>query len=120
MTVEINVDNFDETTSTSGIVVIDCWAPRCRNCDGFGEAFRRVAARNPDPVFGTLNVQEQKDLRDALGIRHVPSLLLYRDGILLFNQPGSYDDATLDSIIAQAEGLDMDRVRAELASAQTD
>ena len=69
-----------------------------------------------DPLAGF--TQDQKDLRDALGIRHVPSLLLYRDGMLLFNQPGSFDEAALDSIVAQAESLDMDLVRAELAGPQ--
>lgn len=116
MTIEIKRDNFDEVVSRKGIVLVDCWASWCRNCDDFADAFRRSAFKHPDQVFGTLDTEDQKDLRNELGIEHIPSLLLYRDGVLLFKQPGSYDEATLDSIIAQAKSLDMNRVRAEMAS----
>jgi thioredoxin 1 len=115
-TIELNSDNADEVTARDGIVLVDCWASWCRNCDGFAEAYRRAAERHPDHVFATLDTQEQKELRDSLGIRHIPSLLVYRDGVLLFKQAGSFDEATLDDIVAQARSLDMDLVRAELAS----
>jgi thioredoxin 1 len=116
MTHEMTRDNFEALTSRDGIVLVDCWAPWCRNCDEFAETYRRSAAKHPDHAFVTLNTSEQKDVRTALGIQHIPSLLVYRDGLLLFAQPGSYDEATLDDIIAQTEGLDMDTVRAEMAS----
>jgi thioredoxin 1 len=116
VTVNVSNDNFGAVTSREGLVLVDCWASWCRNCDEFAEHYRRAAAKHPKHLFAKLDTQEQKELRSALGIQHIPSLLLYRDGLLLFNQPGSYDEAALDDIIAQAESLDMDRVRAEMAS----
>jgi thioredoxin 1 len=113
-TVELNPENFDALTSKEGILLVDCWAPWCGNCDQFAKLYRRVAARHPAHLFATLNTQEQEEIRSSLGIRHVPCLLLYRDGLLLFNQPGNYDETTLDDIISQAERLDMDVVRAEM------
>jgi thioredoxin 1 len=116
MTVEINSENYEEITSATGIVLVDCWASWCHNCKEFAESYRRTAARHPDHVFATLDTQEQKELRSALGIEHIPCLMVYRDGVLLLKQPGSFEEAGLDDIIAQAESLDMDTVRAELAS----
>ncbi len=113
-TVEMNPENFDALTSKEGIVLVDCWAPWCGNCDQFAKLFRKVAARHSAHIFATLNTDEQEEIRSSLGIQHVPCLLVYRDGILLLNQPGNYDEATLDDIIAQAEDLDMDVVRAEM------
>jgi thioredoxin 1 len=120
MIVEMNPGNFDDLTSSGGIVLVDCWASWCANCDEFAGEYRKAAARHPEHVFATLDTQEQRELRSALGIRHIPSLMLYRDGVLLFNQPGSYDEKTLDDIIAQAESLDMEKVRSELARAAGD
>jgi thioredoxin 1 len=120
LTAEMNADNFDALISKKGVVLVDCWAPWCGNCDQFAKVYRRVAARHPTHLFATLNTQEQEKIRDRLGIQHIPSLLLYRDGLLLFNEPGNYDEATLDDIITQAEGLDMEVVRAEMAAQQSD
>jgi thioredoxin 1 len=120
MTVELNSQNYETVTSSEGIVLVDCWAPWCRNCDEFAEAFRRAAAKHPAHQFATLNTQEQRELRSVLSIKHVPSLMVYRDGVLLFQQPGNYDEAMLDKIVAQAEGLDMALLRAELASQKDD
>jgi thioredoxin 1 len=119
-TVEMNSDNFDDLTSGEGIVLVDCWAPWCGNCDQFAKLYRRVAAKHPAHTFATLNTQEQEEIRSKLGVQHVPCLLVYRDGLMLFNQPGNYDEATMDDIITQAAGLDMDAVRAEMASQEED
>jgi thioredoxin 1 len=115
-TVELTADNFAQVTSLSGIVLVDCWAPWCRNCDEFAESYRKTAEKHPAQTFATLNTQDQKEVRKALGIQHVPALMVYRDGILLFQQPGSYDEKALGDIIAQADGLDMDMVRKELGA----
>jgi thioredoxin 1 len=118
MTREINQENFDDIVSAKGIVLIDCWAAWCRNCDEFAEEFRQAASKNTEQTFATLDTQEQKELRTRLGIHHIPSLIVYRDGILLFQQPGSFKREALADIVAQAESLDMDQVRAELNSSQ--
>ena len=115
-TIELTADNFAQVTSLSGIVLVDCWAPWCRNCDDFAKSYRRAAEGHPSQTFATLNTQDQKDVRTSLGIQHVPSLLVYRDGILLLQQPGSYDEAALSDIIDQAAALDMEIVRKELGA----
>jgi thioredoxin 1 len=115
-TVELTADNFTQVTSLSGIVLVDCWAPWCRNCDDFAKSYRRAAEKHSSHVFATLNTQDQKDVRKSLSIQHVPSLLVYRDGILLLQQPGSYDEAALSDIIDQAAALDMEIVRKELGA----
>ena len=118
MSIQINPQNFDQVVSGGKIALIDCWAPWCRNCDDFARSFERVAAKHPDHTFATLNTQEQPEMRAKIGIEHIPSLLLFRDGILLFSQPGNFDEATLESIVAQAESIDMDEVRAHIAREQ--
>ena len=77
-----------------------------------------MASRHPQHVFGKLNTQTERELVDSLGVEHIPSLLLYRDGILLFQQPGSFDQKALEDIVSQAESLDMNQVRAEIAGGQ--
>jgi thioredoxin 1 len=77
--------------------------------------FRRVASKHPQHRFAQIDTDAEKELRESLGITHVPSLLVFRDGLLLFKQSGKFDEETLDNIIAQAESLDMRQVRAELA-----
>jgi thioredoxin 1 len=116
--VELNQENFREVTSQDGIVLVDCWAEWCRNCDEFAEAYGRVASRYPSHTFASLDTQKEKDLRGALGIQHIPSLMLFRDGLLLFNQPGNFDEATIGDVISQAESLDMDAVRAEIEASE--
>jgi len=116
MTVELNSSNFEQITSKRGIVLVRGWASWCRNCDEFAEAFGRAAANHPDHVLATLDTQKEKDLRSALGIEHIPCLMVYRDGLLLFKQAGSYDENALNDIIAQAESIEMERVRAAMAS----
>ena len=117
MTVELNKENFDPVISEGGIVLVRCWASWCRNCDEDAEAYRRASEKHPKHVFAMLDTQQEKQICTALNIRHVPSLLLFRDGLLLFKQSGSYDEKALDDIVDQAESLNMDEVRAALSSA---
>jgi len=109
-------DEFEDTVSGAGIVIVDCWAPWCGACKEFAPVFEAAAARHPDHVFATLNTEAETSIVEALGIKHIPSLLLFRDGILLFQQPGYFDPAGLDSVVSQAESLNMDMVRREIAA----
>jgi thioredoxin 1 len=115
-TVELTKDNFQATVSGGGIVLVDCWASWCGGCEKFGSIYEEVASRHPKHVFGKLNTQEERALVDSLGVEQIPSLLLYRDGILLFQQPGSFEAEALEDIVSQAESIDMDVVRAHMAS----
>jgi thioredoxin 1 len=112
---ELTNDNFEQTVRQEGIVLVDCWAAWCGACGGFEETYETVAARHPKHTFAKLDVGRHGDLCSTLELSHVPSLLLYRDGILLFKESGSFDEATLTGVIEQAEKLDMEMVREELA-----
>lgn len=106
--------DFEQATQQPGILLVDCQAAWCGGCGEFADVFRRVAAKHTRHRFAQVDTDAEKELREALGITHVPSLLLYRDGLLMFKQAGKFDEKTLDHVIAQAESLDMAQVRAEL------
>jgi len=113
---KLNHVEFEQALARPGILLVDCQAAWCGSCGSFADVFRRVAEKHPGHRFAQIDTDEEKELREALGITHVPSLLLYRDGMLLFRQAGKFDEDTLDDVIAQAESLDMQEVRAELAA----
>jgi thioredoxin 1 len=117
MITELSNSNFERVARQPGIVIVDCWAAWCGTCKQFEKVITRVAEKHLQHTFTKLDTETHKDLRSALGISHIPSLLLYRDGTLLFNEPGNFDEDTLDGIIRQAEALDMEMVRAEMAQA---
>ncbi len=117
MITELTGKNFEKVVRQPGIVAVDCWAAWCGTCRQFEKVYRRVAEKRSQHTFTTLDTEANKDLRSALGISHVPSLLLYRDGVLLFNEPGNFNEDALNGIIDQAAALDMEIVRAEMAKA---
>ena len=106
--------NFNSITSQNGIVMVDCWAEWCGACKTFDPIYQKVAAKFSNHTFAKLDTITEKDLVSELGIEHIPTLLLYRDGILLFQQAGYYEEEKLEDILQQAEGLDMDEVRAHI------
>jgi thioredoxin 1 len=114
MIIELSNSNFEQVVRLPGIVVVDCWAAWCGTCKQFEQVYERVAEKHSQHTFAKLDTETNKDLRSALGITHIPSLLLYRDGLQLWNEPGNYDEDTLNGIIAQAAALDMEKVRAEI------
>jgi thioredoxin 1 len=114
MIIELSNSNFEQVVRLPGIVVVDCWAAWCGTCKQFEKVYERVAEKHSQHTFTKLDTETHKDLRSALGISHIPNLMLYRDGLLLFNEPGSYDEDALDGIISQAAALDMEKVRTEI------
>ena len=114
--IDLNEDNFESVATGGGLVLVDCWASWCGACKDFAPVFERVAERHPEHTFCKYDTQENKEFTSALGIDNIPTLLLFRDGLLLFKQPGYYEEDKLDDIIGQAESLDMDEVRAAMAA----
>lgn len=112
----INLDssNFDETVSGDNIIIVDCWAEWCGACKTFAPVYEKVAARHPKHIFGKLDTQSHKDLVATLGIENIPSLLLFREGIMLFKQPGYFSEEQMEDIVRQAESIDMKQVRMEI------
>ena len=117
-TLDLNSQNFKSTVQKDGIVLVDCWASWCDACKPFAPIFERVSTKLSKHTFGKINTQLEKDLVAKLGVDHIPTLLLYRDGLLLFRQPGYFSEEQLEDIVRQAESLDMNEVRSHIASEQ--
>jgi thioredoxin len=107
--------NFRKTVEAGGIVILDFWAPWCGPCRSFAPTFEKAAGENPGMVFGKVNTDEETDLAQAFEIQSIPTLMVFRDRVLLFRQAGALPPAALADVVAQAKALDMNRVRQEIA-----
>ena len=115
-TIEITGKNFKETVEKDGIVLIDWWAPWCGPWRVFGPTYEKVAGKHPDITFGKVNTEAEQELAGAFDIRSIPTLMIMRDKVLLFSQPGALPEAALEDLIRQVRALDMEKVRAEIAT----
>jgi len=118
-TVDVTKENFEEIVTKNSLVILDFWAAWCGPCKAFAPAFEAASEKYPDVVFGKINTEEQQELAGHFQIRSIPNVMLFRDQIVLFSQPGAMPPAGIDSVIEQAKALDMDKVRAEIAEAET-
>jgi thioredoxin 1 len=109
--IELTDKDFDQTVLRDGVVLLDFWAPWCAPCRAFGPIFEKVAAAHPEITFAKVNTQVEQDLAGALGISSIPTLMAFRDGILVYSQPGMVPAAFLEELISRIQQLDMDDVR---------
>ena len=114
----LTADNFNEKVMSSEIVILDFWAPWCGPCKQFAPIFEKVAQENPDILFGKINTEEEQELAAHFQIRSIPTVMVLRDGIALFQQPGLIPEEGLNDIISQVKALDMDEVRKEIEKQQ--
>ena len=117
-TVDVTKENFEEIVTKNSLVILDFWAAWCGPCKAFAPAFEAASEKYPDVVFGKINTEEQQELAGHFQIRSIPNVMLFRNQIVLFSQPGAMPPAGIDSVIEQAKALDMNKVRAEIAEAE--
>ncbi|HEX8699550.1 MAG TPA: thioredoxin [Myxococcaceae bacterium] len=115
-TVEISKDNFKDTVGKQGIVMLDWWASWCGPCRAFAPIYEQVSGKHTDITFGKIDTDAQPELSGAFEIRSIPTLMIFRDGILLFEQAGALPAAALEELISKVRALDMDDVRKQVAA----
>ena len=118
--VAIGAKDFQPTIEKDGIVFVDWWAPWCGPCRSFAPNYEAVAEANPDVTFAKINTDEEQELAGAFQIRSIPTLMIFRDKVLLFSQPGALPKSALEELLKKVRELDMEKIRAEIAKHEED
>ncbi|MFL5365521.1 MAG: thioredoxin family protein [Myxococcales bacterium] len=114
-TVSLTKDGFQAAVEKEGILLIDWWAAWCGPCRSFGPIFERVSERHPDAVFAKVDTEAEQELAGAFEIRSIPTLMIFRDRVLLYAEAGALPEQALDDIVAKVKALDMEDVRRRIA-----
>jgi thioredoxin 1 len=116
---ELTKENFEQVITSSGTVIVDYWAPWCGPCRGFAPVFERVAEANPDVVFAKVNTDDEQEIAQHFQIRSIPTLMVFRDQIIVFSQPGAMPQGAFEQVVEKAKALDMEEVKRQIASRES-
>ena len=119
MVTELTLETFQDTIEKNDTVIVDFWAPWCGPCRSFAPTFEQISTEHPEITFVKVNTEDQQELAGQFDIRSIPTLMLFREQILLFAQPGALSKSELQELINQVKALDMDVVRREIAEQDT-
>ena len=119
-TIDVTAENFNDLIKNNDFVIVDFWAPWCGPCKGFAPVYEELSEKYPDIVFAKVNTEEEQQLAAEFQIRSIPTLMLFREQIILFAQPGALQGSQLEQVIEQAQGLDMAQVRKDIEQQQAE
>jgi thioredoxin 1 len=114
--IELTKDNFEQVVTSNPTVIVDYWAPWCGPCRGFAPVFEKVAEKNPDVVFAKVNTDAEQEIAAHFQIRSIPTLMVFREQIIVFSQPGALAQGAFEQVVEKAKGLDMAEVRKQIAA----
>ena len=112
--VELTKEDFEQVLTSNPTVVVDFWAPWCGPCRGFAPVFEKVSEQHPDVVFAKVNTDDEQEIASHFQIRSIPTLMVFREQIIVFSQPGALTQGAFEQVVAKAKGLDMDEVRKQI------
>jgi thioredoxin 1 len=115
-TITLTKDNFEDVITKNDLVVVDFWAPWCGPCKGFAPVFEAASEKHDDVVFAKVNTDEEQELAGHFGIRSIPTIMVFREQVVLFSQAGALPANALESVVTQAQALDMKQVREDIAA----